>query len=272
MKTFYYTDELHDDFAGTDINTQKIRGDYQYLSTNPVRKAFAWFLHHIIATPLVFLYNQIGHGERIVGREKLKPYRKTGYFLYGNHTRSAGDSYEPSLLSFPRKAYIIAGPDAVSIPGVRRIVQDLGVIPLPSDTASARHFHDALQELSGRGFPIAIFPEAHIWPYYTKIRPFPDGSFRYPAEFGKPVFTFTCTYQKRGFLPLQRATIYVDGPFFPDPSKNVRENRKMLRDAAYEAMVRRSKKSTFVRYDYEKAEDSSGPRVEKTARRVRKGA
>ena len=146
MKTFYYTDELHDDFAGTDINTQKIRGDYQYLSTNPVRKAFAWFLHHIIATPLVFLYNQIGHGERIVGREKLKPYRKTGYFLYGNHTRSAGDSYEPSLLSFPRKAYIIAGPDAVSIPGVRRIVQDLGVIPLPSDTASARHFHDALQE------------------------------------------------------------------------------------------------------------------------------
>ena len=266
MKTFYYVDELHDDFAGTDIDTQKIPGSYQYLTKNPVRKAFAWFLHHIIATPLVFLYNKIGHGERIVGRKKLKPYKKTGYFLYGNHTRAGGDCYEPSLIAFPRKAYIIAGPDAVSIPGIRRIVQDLGVLPLPSDTASARHFHDALQELAQKGCPIAIYPEAHIWPYYTKIRPFPDGSFRYPAEFGKPVFTFTTTYKKRGFLPLQRATVYIDGPFFPDPSKNVRENRKMLREAAYETMVQRSRESTFVRYDYVKEEPPAEPRVEKSPR------
>ncbi len=263
MKTFYYVDELRDDFAGTDINTKKISGGYQYLTRNPLRKAFSWFLHHIIATPIVFLYNQIGHGERIVGRKKLKPYWKTGYFMYGNHTRAAGDGYEPSLASFPRKAYIIAGPDAVSIPGVRRIVQDLGVIPLPSDTASARNFHEALRELSEEGFPIAIYPEAHIWPYYTKIRPFPDGSFRYPAEFGKPVFTFTTTYKKRGFLPLPRATVYIDGPFFADPSKNVRENRKALRDLAYETMVQRSKESTFSKYDYVKLEAPAKPHVEK---------
>ena len=111
MKTFYYRDELHDDFAGTDINTQRIDGTYRYLTKNPVRKGFAWFLHHIIATPIVFLYNKVGHGERIVGREKLKPYKKTGFFLYGNHTRAGGDGYEPSLVSFPRKAYIIAGVD-----------------------------------------------------------------------------------------------------------------------------------------------------------------
>ena len=265
MKTFYYRDELHDDFAGTDINTQRIDGTYRYLTKNPVRKGFAWFLHHIIATPIVFLYNKVGHGERIVGREKLKPYKKTGFFLYGNHTRAGGDGYEPSLVSFPRKAYIIAGPDAVSIPGVRRIVQDLGVIPLPSDTASARHFHEALRDLSEKGCPVAIYPEAHIWPYYTKIRPFPDGSFRYPAEFGKPVFTFTTTYQKRGFLPLQRATVYIDGPFFADPSKNVRENREALREAAYEAMMRRSEESTFARYHYVKVMPPEEAHVEKGA-------
>lgn len=264
MKTFYYTDELNDDFAGTDIDTKKITGEYRYLTKNPVRKAFAWFLYHIIVTPLVFLYNKIGHGERIVGREKLKPYKKTGFFLYGNHTRAAGDGYEPSLLAFPRKAYVIAGPDAVSIPGVRRLVQDLGVIPLPSDTASARNFHAALTELAQKGFPIAIYPEAHIWPYYTKIRPFPDGSFRYPAEFQKPLFTFTTTYQKRGFLPLQRATVYVDGPFFPDPSKNARENRAMLRAQAYETMVKRSEESTFARCRYVKTDPPARAHVEKT--------
>ena len=264
MKTFYYTDELHDDFAGTDIDTKKISGSYRYLTQNPVRKGFAWFLHHIIATPIVFLYNKIGHGERIVGRKKLKPYKKTGFFLYGNHTRTAGDSYEPSLVAFPRKAYIIAGPDAVSIPGIRRIVEDLGVIPLPSDTASARNFHKALRELTDKGCPVAIYPEAHIWPYYTEIRPFPDGSFRYPAEFGKPVFTFTTTYKKRGILPLQRAVVYIDGPFFADPSKNVRENRKALREAAFSAMKMRSKESTFSRYRYVKVEPPEEARVEKT--------
>ena len=264
MKTFYYTDELRDDFAGTDINTKKISGEYQYLTRNPVRKAFAWFLHHFIATPLVFLYNQIGHGERIIGRKKLKPYKKTGFFLYGNHTRAAGDGYEPSLVSFPRKAYIIAGPDVVSIPGIRRIVQDLGVLPLPSDTASARNFQEALRKLSEKGFPIAIYPEAHIWPYYTEIRSFPDGSFRYPAEFGKPVFTFTTTYQKRGFLPLQRATVYIDGPFFADPSKSVRENRQMLREAAFETMKMRSKESTFSRCRYVKVEPPAVAHMEKS--------
>ena len=259
MKTFYYTDELHDDFAGTDIDTKKITGEYQYLTKNPARKAFAWVLYHIIVTPLVFLYNKIGHGERIVGRKKLKPYRKTGFFFYGNHTRAAGDAFEPSLLSFPRKTYLIAGPDAVSIPGLRRLVQDLGALPLPSDIASTRNFHAALAELTQKGFPIAIYPEAHIWPFYTKIRPFPDGSFRYPAEFNKPIFTFTTTYQKRGFLPLQRAIVYVDGPFFPDPEKNVRENRKMLRDQAFSIMRERAELSSFERYHYVRKEAPASP-------------
>ena len=228
MKTFYYVDELRDDFAGTDINTKKISGGYQYLTRNPVRKAFAWFLHHIIATPIVFLYNQIGHGERIIGRKKLKPYRKTGYFMYGNHTRTAGDGYEPSLASFPRKAYIIAGPDAVSIPGVRRIVQDLGAIPLPSDTASARNFHEALRELSEKGFPVAIYPEAHIWPYYTKIRPFVDTSFAYPVTLNAPVFCFVNTYHKTKIRKTPKLITYIEGPFFPPEDGIPKQRRKVF--------------------------------------------
>ena len=258
MKTFYYVDELRDDFAGTDINTKKISGDYQYLSRNPLRKAFAWFLHHIIAAPIVFLYNQIGHGERIVGRKKLKPYRKTGYFMYGNHTRAAGDGYEPSLASFPRKAYIIAGPDAVSIPGVRRIVQDLGAIPLPSDTASARNFHEALRELSEKGFPVAIYPEAHIWPYYTKIRPFPDTSFAYPVECGVPSFCFVNTYHKSRFLKRPKMITYIDGPFFPPEEGETKTKKKALRDAVYSRMTELAGHSDVELIRYVKREVNDG--------------
>jgi hypothetical protein len=44
---------------------------------------------------------------------------------------------------------------------------------------------------------IMIFPEAHIWPYSTHIRPFGDESFVYPAELGAPVLAIATTYRPR---------------------------------------------------------------------------
>ncbi len=44
---------------------------------------------------------------------------------------------------------------------------------------------------------MTIFPEAHVWPYYTGIRPFGEAAFHYPVATGKPVYTMTVTYQRR---------------------------------------------------------------------------
>ena len=106
-RTVYYSDLLNDDFAGTNINTKELPADYQYFSKNPVRRGFACAFYHA-AGPLVWLLQKIVYGEKVIGREKLKPYRKEGFFLYGNHTRAMGDAYCPGLLAWPKKAYIVA--------------------------------------------------------------------------------------------------------------------------------------------------------------------
>ena len=40
MKTYYYSDELNDDFAGTNIKQKELPADYQYFSRNPLKKFF----------------------------------------------------------------------------------------------------------------------------------------------------------------------------------------------------------------------------------------
>lgn len=249
-KIIYYKDELNDDFANTNIKQKKLPPDYRYFTKNPFRRIIAFIFYHFIVTPIVFLFQKIVHHEKIVGRKKLKKYRKEGYFLYGNHTRLAGDAYTPALVSFPKKAYIITSPDTVSIFGIRTIVEDLGAVPVPTGQAGMKNFINAVKRHSGKNHVIVIYPEAHIWPYYTKIRPFGDASFHYPAELQKPVFTFTTVYKKRLFFKFPKTTVYIDGPFFANSANNLKQRKKELRDLCFEAMSNRSLKSNYEHVKY----------------------
>jgi len=249
-RVFYYSDPVNDDFAGNSIKTVMLPPDYGYFPKTSIRRGFAFFFYHFIATPLVVLMQEIVYVEKIVGRKKLKGYRKNGFYLYGNHTRAMGDAYTPTLLAFPKKAYIIAGADAFSIKGIRRIVEDLGGIALPLTKAGYKNFFTAMRRHDELGHIVALYPEAHIWPHYTGIRPFGAESFHYPAESGKPVFTFTVTWQKRRILPGSRTVVYVDGPFLPDMKIPLNERKQALRDAAFSAMTERAGNSNYEKFQY----------------------
>ena len=84
IKTVYYSDELNDDFAGTDIPTQKVDGRLKYVNHNPVWNFFAFLLYYLIALPIVYSVAKIRFGLKIKNRKNLRLARKTGYFLYGN--------------------------------------------------------------------------------------------------------------------------------------------------------------------------------------------
>ncbi len=244
-RVFYYTDPLRDDFAGTNIRTKPLPASYCYLPRSRIRRAVAFFLHHFVATPVCFLFLKLYYGQKIVGREKLRPYRKTGYFLYGNHTRAAGDAFTPSMAAFPKKPYILVNRDAVSIPFLRRIVEDLGAMPVPDSLEAHKKFLAAIRTRAARGDVIVVYPEAHIWPLCTEIRPFSAASFAYPAETDKPVFTFTVTYRKRKPFGGVKATVYLDGPFFPDKTLPKPQQKHDLRDRAFAAMEARSALSVY---------------------------
>ena len=248
-RTVYYSDLLNDDFAGTDINTVELPADYRYFPKTAIRRGFAGGLN-LAVSPLIMLLQQTVYGEKIVGRKKLKGYRKNGFYLYGNHTRSMGDAYCPNLLAFPKKAYIVASADCFSIKGIRRFVEDLGGIALPNNPKGFKNYSQAMKQHAEKGHIVTLYPEAHIWPQYTGIRPFKPATLHYPAETGKPVFTFTTTWQKRKIFPGARTVVYVDGPFMPDMDLPMDKRKEALRNAAFEAMTERAKNSNYEKIHY----------------------
>ena len=98
---------------------------------------------------------------------------------------------------------------------------------------------------------ITIYPEAHIWPYYTKIRPFKDVSFKYPVQLNAPAYCFTNTYQSYGKNNDKiKIVTYIDGPFYPNKELPPKQSQKELRDRIYNCMVERSKNSNIEHIKY----------------------
>ena len=125
----------------------------------------------------------------------------------------------------------------------------LGALPTPTTLRGFSSFEKAINARLSQDRAIVVYPEAHIWPYYTGIRPFPSTSFRYPARDARPIFTFTVTYRasNRG---KPRIITYVDGPF-ESAAENVRVREKELREAAYNAMCARAytkENHAFIEY------------------------
>ena len=234
----YYEDELHDEFSTAVIEARRIDESYIYDRSGPWRAFTRFFWYRIVATPLAFMYVKLNLHQRSVGREKLRPFRRTGFYLYGNHTNAVGDPLTPNIFCFPKHVSFIVHANNVSMPFLGRINPSLGAIPLPDTREAYKRFIDCVNGRIEKGHAVVIYPEAHIWPYYTKIRPFPDASFGYACKSGTPVFCFVNTYQKRGKKKKPRTVTYIEGPFYPDTGLPLKESRKKLRDEVYDTMCR----------------------------------
>ena len=235
-EVIYYQDELNDEFSTAVITPRKIDSSYVYDRRGPIRAFTRFFWYRIVATPLAFLYVKLSLRQRTVGGEKLKAFQKTGVYIYGNHTNAIGDPLTPNIFCFPKWVSFIVHPNNVSMPVLGRINPSLGAIPLPDTRDAYRNFTECVKGRIEKGHAVVIYPEAHIWPYYTKIRPFPDSSFGYPAKSGTPVFCFVNTYQKRRYSKKPRTVTYIDGPFYPDMELTPVQRRKKLRDEVYARM------------------------------------
>lgn len=253
-KIIYYSDELNDDFAGNDIKTAKVGKEFRFIHTNPLWKAAGFFLYYVIAVPLVWLFMKLWHGLKYENKKAIKKVKKSGYILYANHTQMF-DSFLPATASFPKKGYVIANPDAVSIPFLRNIVQMFGCVPIPTEFSAMRPFMNAVNKILCDGGSMTIFPEAHIWPYYTGLRPFTDVSFRYAIKANVPVIPMATTYRKRkGLFALSKRpamTVTVSEPIYPDKNLSPKEAQKKLRDETYAAMkkiISERENVEYIRY------------------------
>lgn len=257
QETIYYQNELEDEFSTAKIKTKEIGMDYKYINKNIFYKMAAFFWYRIIATPIAFIYPKIKFHHKVENKKILKKYKKTAYFLYGNHTQAIADAFIPNVLAFPKKVYVIVHANNVSMPVLGRITPYLGAIPIPTDLNAFRNFSNAIEKRVLENHCIQVYPEAHIWPYYTKIRPFKATSFGYPIKYDVPAFCFTNTYQKRKHSKKPKIVTYIDGPFYPDPNLTGKEQKEELRTQIYNAMVERSKLSNYELVEYKKGEENN---------------
>lgn len=251
QKTIYYSDPLNDDFAATNITPKPLPDNYKYVKTGFPYRVAKFVLYSVIARSVAALYVKLLYLQTTKNRSALRTAKDTGFFLYGNHTQYAADAFIPNVVTFPKTNYILVSPDATSIKGIRWLVTILGGVPVPG-IKQYRDFLRAMETYSSHNV-VTIYPEAHIWPYYTDIRPFSDVSFDYPVRYGKPVFSFTNVYKKKLVGTRPRIQTYIDGPFYPDNTLSSKEARLKLRNDVYNAMKSRVQSNdsyAYIRYEY----------------------
>lgn len=250
-KIIYYEDELNDEFSKSSIEPRIIDEKYKYVHKNPLWNLCSFVLQNILSVPIKILYAKIKFRIKYIGKEKIKTYRNEGYFIYGNHTQPFADTFIPSIPMYPKRNFLIVNPVNISLKGTGTLVEMLGAMPIPSNKRAMKNFLNAIKQKINKGYAITIYPEAHIWPYYTKIRPFKDVSFKYPVQLEKPAFCITNTYQSYGKNNQKiKIVSYIDGPFFPSKELTLKEQQRELRNKIYNCMSERSKNSNIEHIKY----------------------
>lgn len=242
VKTVYYDDLLNDEFSGNNIKRRPLGKNFKYVHTNVFWRLCATLLYRLIAIPVIWIVGKIGWGVKTIGKKNVKPLKRQGYFIYGNHTQICDAWTAQCYVVRGHRTYIVSNQDSTSIRGIRWLIQMLGCIPTPENMEEREGFNNCIRYRIKQKAAISIFPEAHIWPYSTHIRPFKDDAFVYPAELGAPVVAMCTTYRRRKlFKNLKpRMTLHISAPIYPNMRLSLSARKKDLRDQVYDFMVKHS--------------------------------
>lgn len=257
-RVFYYESE-EDDPIETEEQEKKIEvrlpEGYEFIPRHWWVRAYSAILFRLF---WIFgqWYERCYWQTKFYGREKLKQVKGRGYIIYANHTNPFHDVFGPAIAA-DRRIFTVISPVNLKIPGIGKFLPMIGGLPLGKTQEEKQAFNAAVDKRLSQKKVLVIYPEAHVWPYATKIRKYPAGdkSFKYAARNNLPIFTMTTTYhrrthRKKGDLP--RMDVYLDGPFFPDKDKSEEKNRAFLASKAYDSMVKYSKKNSYEYFKYKK--------------------
>ncbi len=242
---FYNT--FSDDFEQSADQNFKLPESYKWVRTDIV-SSFLSGLIYGLAVIFGGLYCKCFLHLKVRGRKNLKGI-KGGFYIYGNHTQPVGDVFIPALCVLPKRIYTVVSTANYGIRFIGRILPFLGALPIVNSIHGVKELNNAMEYRLEKGHPVVIYPEAHVWKYYTDIRPFPDTSFKFPVKFDKPVFSMTATYKKSKIFKKPVMEVFLDGPFY-SVGNSIKEKAENLRDEVFSVMKERSGNSDFEYIKY----------------------
>lgn len=254
-RIFYYESETDDPIKTAEQERHeevKLPEDYEYVPKNPLKKLWAAIVYRVFVV-IGYPYELGYWGLKIHGKEKMNEVGKGGYMMYCNHTNPFHDVFGPGVVA-NRRIYTVVSGTQLKIPGLGKLLPPLGALPLGTSPTTKKRFHEAVDYRLKQGNAVTVYPEAHVWPYATKIRKFPQGdrAFVYAVRNKVPCFALTTTYRRSGKEGDERPRMdmYVEGPFWPDPEKSDAENQAELARKVYDSMVKYSKNNSYEYFRY----------------------
>lgn len=255
MKKVRYYSSYTDDFEESADQNYKLPENYKWVRTDIVSK-FLSGLTYGLAIVFGGAYCKFFLHIKVRGRKTLKG-MKGDFFIYGNHTQPVGDVFIPALCVLPKRIFTVVSTANYGIPVIGKILPYLGALPISGTLHGLKELNKAIEARIEKNHPVVIYPEAHVWEYYTDIRPYPETSFGFPVKLNKPAFAMTVTYRKGKIFKRPIAEVYLDGPFFPEGNSSS-DKAKNLRDQVMNAMQERSKNSNYSYIEYKKQPNVDG--------------
>ena len=193
-------------------------------------------LFRMLAIPLLFIIDRAFWGLKIKGVRNLKLLKRRGAITVANHVHSM-DATFVSLGTFPRNMNFSSIKGNFEIPLVRWIVRILGGFPIPETTAGLMRFTKDIGRALQKGRLIHFYPEAALWPYHKKLRPFKNGAFRYAVQFDVPVLPSVIVFKERKLRKPAARLIILEPIEPPDKSLgSIKKRTDYLRDITYKSM------------------------------------
>lgn len=251
MKKIYYYDDFDSDVVKSKNQDYVLKDNYKWINKNIFYVIWSYVIYGIFLI-ISFVYIKLFLHVRIKNRKVLK--NKKNYYLYINHTQEIGDAFIPPFITRYKRPYYVVNKANLGIPVLGRLLPTLGALVIPDGIHDMVKFRKALKYY-GVKHPVVIYPEAHVWPYYTKIRPFKNSAFQLAVEEEKEVYSATTTYQKSKILKKTKIVVYIDGPFYVDNSLTKKGKSKALAEIVKDKMIERSKMSN-VEYAIYKKKDN----------------
>lgn len=187
-----------------------------------------------------------------VNNKQLLDQHAGGCCLYANHTQPVGDALLPVWVNRRRRIDVIVSPANLGIPVIGKALPYLGALPATGRIQDIRKLNQAIAYQLQKGHCLVVYPEAHVWPYFTGVRPYSSVSFIYPIRENVPTYCMTTTYQKRRMGSKPRATVWLDGPFYPTEEGTLSEKAENLRQQVHDCMTMRSQSSNYEYICYQK--------------------
>lgn len=111
-------------------------------------------------------------------------------------------------------------------------------LPLSSNRRTMMNFMSATNELLKRGETVLVYPEQAMWWNYKKPRPYKVGGFKLAYRAGVPVVPIFITMKDDTRLdgdgyPIQRMTLHILKPIYPDKSLGEKVGAENVMNEAY---------------------------------------